>query len=182
MQIPESPQAAQSAIGQTSPQAAQSAIGQRTSPASNRSVAGLFALIFAMLAFALAFFTDWGSYLNQPLPKPITEQVTDAASAAAGSVKDRVLGWFEEAQVAAPAVAAPEIDWNKRGKAASVLTAVFAILLASFAFVRREDDRMITVSLALAGSALAYQFVIKGLIALLAGLVIARVLGRFSRR
>jgi hypothetical protein len=150
-------------------------------PASQKSVAGFFALIFAMLAFSGAFLSDWGSYLNQPAPLSVTERAGAAASAAAGSIKERVLSVFEP-EAAPVEVLKPAVDWNKRGKAASVLLAVCAILLASFGFIRREDERVVTVSFALAGSALAYQFVIKGLIALLAGLLIASLLGRMARR
>jgi hypothetical protein len=154
-----------------------------------RAITGALALCAAMLAFALAFLTDWGSYLNAPVPKTMVQSASDAASGAAGAVKERVLGWFEEqaktppaaTAAAAAAAAAPEVDWNKRGKGVSVLLAVSAILLASLAFVRREPERLIGTAFALAGAALAYQFVLKGLVALASGLLIAAVLAR-SRR
>ena len=146
--------------------------------------AGLVALSFAMLAFALAFLTDWSSYLAAPVPKTMVQSATDAATGAAVAVKDRVAGWFEDAP--AVAVAPPEadtaIDWNKRGKGVSVLLAVSAILLATLGFVRHESERLIASALALAGAALAYQFVLKGLVAMAAGLIIAGICARSSRR
>jgi hypothetical protein len=155
----------------------------------------LAALIFAMAAFALAFSTDYASYLNARPPKSILQNATDAAktaaTGAAGAVQEKVKSWFDDAPIVAPSPAEPdrEIDWNKRGIAVSVFLAVAAILLASVAFVRTEADhpralissRAQSVALALAGAALAYQFVLKGLIALAAGLLIAGVLGRHTR-
>ena len=146
--------------------------------------AGLLALSFAMLAFALAFLTDWSSYLSAPAPKTMVQSATDAATGAAVAVKDRVAGWFVDAP---PAVVTPPevvaaIDWNKRGKGVSVLLAVSAILLATLGFVRHESERMIASALALAGAALAYQFVLKGLVAIAAGLIIAGICARATRR
>jgi hypothetical protein len=150
-----------------------------------RRACGMLALTLAMLAFALAFLTDWGSYLNAPVPKTLVESASDAASGAAARVKDRVSGWFEDAPVPAPVTAgttASGIDWNKRGKGIAVLLAVGAILLSAAGFVRHEPGRLITTALALSGAALAYQFVIKALIAMVAGLLIAAVLGRGARK
>jgi hypothetical protein len=148
-----------------------------------RAIAGATALCAAMLAFALAFLTDWSSYLTAPAPKTMVQSATDAASSAAGAVKERVLGWFEEEAKTPPSVAAvqADVDWNKRGKGASVLLAVTAIMLASLAYVRREPERLIGTAFALAGAALAYQFVLKGLVALASGLLIAAVLSRPSK-
>ncbi len=148
-------------------------------PVARRAHAGILALALAMLAFALAFLTDWGSYLNAPLPKTLVQNAADVASGAATRVKDRVSSWFEDAPVMAAAPdAAPAVDWSKRGKGISVLLAVSAILLAALGFVRHEPGRLITTALALSGAALAYQFVIKALVAITAGLLIAAVLGR----
>ena len=147
--------------------------------------AGLLALSFAMLAFALAFLTDWSSYLSAPAPKTIVQSATDAATGAAGALKDRVAGWFEDAPVVVasqPEVVVDTIDWNKRGKGISVLLAVSAILLATLGFVRHEPERLIASALALAGAALAYQFVLKGLVAMAAGLIIAGICARATRR
>ena len=153
-------------------------------PPKRVKAAGLCALSFAMLAFALAFLTDWSSYLSAPAPKTMVQSATDAATGAAGAVKDRVSSWFEDAPV--PVVNPPEvvtmIDWNKRGKGVSVLLAVSAILLATLGFVRHEPGRLIASALALAGAALAYQFVLKGLVAMAAGLIIAGICARASPR
>jgi hypothetical protein len=150
------------------------------SPSPVRASASSAGLCAAMVAFALAFLTDWGSYLNAPAPKTMVQSATDAASGAAGAVKEHVLGWFEQDSKKPPSGAAvpADVDWNKRGKGASVLLAVSAILLASLAFVRREPERLIGTAFALAGAALAYQFVLKGLVALASGLLIAAVLAR----
>jgi type IV secretory pathway VirJ component len=164
-----------------------------------------------MLAFALAFVTDYSSYLNAPVPKSFTQISIDAASGAAKSTAARVKDFFaDEPEIAAvETVAVVAIDWNKRGKGLSVLFAVAAILLAVIAFVRNESqvarsavdkpesqvarsavdedqpvaaanknmtERAIVASLALAGAALAYQFVLKGLLALAVGLIIAALL------
>ena len=152
------------------------------SPKSAKA-AGLLALTFAMLAFALAFLTDWSSYLSAPAPKTIVQSATDAASGAAVALKDRVTGWFDDAPViASPPEVVDTIDWNKRGKGISVLLAVSAILLATLGFVRHEPERLIATALALAGAALAYQFVLKGLVAMAAGLIIAGICARATRR
>ena len=154
-----------------------------SSPKSAKA-AGLLALTFAMLAFALAFLTDWSSYLSAPAPKTIVQSATDAATGAAVAVKDRVAGWFDDAPavVASPPEVVDTIDWNKRGKGISVLLAVSAILLATLGFVRHEPERLIASALALAGAALAYQFVLKGLVAMAAGLIIAGICARATRR
>jgi hypothetical protein len=139
--------------------------------------AALCALAFAMTAFALAFVTDYSSYLNSPPPKSLTEVSIDAASGAAKSTAARVRDFFQDDdEPAATPKKEVDIDWNKRGIGISVLLAVASILLAAIAFVRQESERAIAASLALAGAALAYQFVLKGLIALVAGLLIASLL------
>ena len=150
-----------------------------------RSYFGALAMVMAMLAFALAFLTDWSSYLSAHEPKSIVSSAKEMASDAAGSVKERVLGLFKEDEPAQTPVAvavAPEIDWKTRGKGFSVLLAVSAVLLASVGFVRRENGRLITAAMALASAALAYQFVIKGLLAMFAGLMVAAVLGFSARK
>ena len=156
-----------------------------STPPKPAKAAGLLALSFAMLAFALAFLTDWSSYLSAPAPKTMVQSATDAATGAAVAVKDRVAGWFDVAPPAA-VVSQPEvvteIDWNKRGKGVSVLLAVSAILLATLGFVRHEPGRLIASALALAGAALAYQFVLKGLVAMAAGLIIAGICARAARK
>ena len=154
------------------------------SAASIRSYFGGLAMALAMLAFALAFLTDWSSYLSANEPKSLVSSAKEIATDAAGSAKERVLGWFKDEQPPATPTpnAAPEIDWKTRGKGASVLLAVCAVLLASVGFVRRENGRLITAAMALASAALAYQFVIKGLLAMFAGLMVAAVLGFTARR
>jgi len=154
-----------------------------STPPKQAKAAGLLALSFAMLAFALAFLTDWSSYLAAPAPKTMVQSATDAAAGAAVAMKDRVAGWFEEAPavVASAPEAVAAIDWNKRGKGISVLLAVSAILLATLGFVRHEPGRLIASALALAGAALAYQFVLKGLVAMAAGLIIAGICARTAR-
>lgn len=149
-----------------------------------RSYFGGLAMAMAMSAFALAFLTDWSSYLSANEPKSLVSSAKEMATNAAGSAKERVLGWFkdDEPTVAPPVEKAPEIDWKTRGKGASVLLAVCAVLLASLGFVRRENPRLITAAMALASAALAYQFVIKGLLAMFAGLMVAAVLGFTSRK
>jgi hypothetical protein len=147
-----------------------------------RGVFGMLALALAMLAFGLAFLTDWSSYLNAPVPKTLVQKASDAATSTASAVSERVSRWFDSAPPASEAAGqsaepAP-IDWNKRGKAVCVLLAVSSILFASIGFVRHEPERLIATALALSGAALAYQFVLKGLIALGAGLLIAGVLAR----
>jgi|GEM_PF-5794062 len=155
-------------------------------PPKQAKAAGLLALSFAMLAFALAFLTDWSSYLSAPAPKTMVQSATDAATGAAVAVKDRVAGWFDSAPPAAavesPVEVVATIDWNKRGKGVSVLLAVSAILLATLGFVRHEPGRLIASALALAGAALAYQFVLKGLVAMTAGLIIAGICSRVARK
>ena len=150
-----------------------------------KQAAGLLALSFAMLAFGLAFLTDWSSYLSAPVPKTMVQTATDAATGAAVAMKDRVAGWFDSAPPAVPVAAPTEvvatIDWNKRGKGVSVLLAVSAVLLATLGFVRHEPGRLVASALALAGAALAYQFVLKGLVAMAAGLIIAGICSRAAR-
>jgi uncharacterized membrane protein YukC len=136
----------------------------------------LASLVFAMTAFALAFVTDYSSYLNAPAPKSLTEISIDAASGAAKSTASRVRDFFQDDETTKATAEVPKVDWKKRGIGISVLLAVTSILLASIAFVRQESDRAIVASLSLAGAALAYQFVLKGLIALTVGLLIASLL------
>ena len=156
-----------------------------STPTKQAKAAGLLALSFAMLAFALAFLTDWSSYLSAPAPKTMVQTATDAATGAAVAMKDRVAGWFDSAPptvaVANPTEVVATIYWNKRGKGISVLLAVSAILLATLGFVRHEPGRLIASALALAGAALAYQFVLKGLVAMAAGLIIAGICARAAR-
>jgi hypothetical protein len=144
-------------------------------PAPPKSYAGALALLCAMLAFAASFLTDWGGELNQPPPKSWRETATETASSVTDSVKSWVAG---DAPVVVPVAPPnkPTVDWAKRARSLSVLTAVLGVLLAAFAYVRREDERKISTALALAGAALAYHLVLKGLIALLAGLAIATLL------
>ena len=149
-----------------------------------RSYFGGLAMALAMFAFALAFLTDWSSYLSANEPKSLVVSAKEMATDAAGNVKDRVLGLFQndEPALTPPPAAAAEIDWKTRGKGVSVLLAVSAVLLASVGFVRRENARLITAAMALASAALAYQFVIKGLLAMFAGLMVAAVLGISARK
>ncbi|MET0151675.1 MAG: hypothetical protein ABW298_03560 [Candidatus Binatia bacterium] len=135
---------------------------------------GWAGLAFGVVALALAILPGWVAPLYDPPSKPIPQQATDWL----GELKDKTVAAIRMKSVPPPASEFHNPWRDPRIELGSLLLAFAALVLGIIAFVRREDQRMVACTVALAAGAIAgAHFLIAVMVlafAVLVGAILAR--------
>lgn len=143
---------------------------EEESCAKKKASFGLAALILGMVAFAGSVGHFW---LGPIAPPPVLE---DTIADKAVKIRDRVVAKLKGDTTSSPARAASAWDADRTALAAIACTSVLAILLSVVAFVRHEPIRMVGGAAALGGSALALQYLVIAIGAIVIAIILAAVL------
>lgn len=138
-----------------------------------RSFAALLALLLGMLAFIGSVAHFWLGPINPP-PK-----LEDSIAEEAVKIRDKVVAKLKGEDVPAETY---KLDWDadRIAMAAIASFGALAILLAVVGFVRHEPLRMVGSAAALGAIALALQYLIVAIGAIIFAIIIAAVLGGLS--
>lgn len=130
-------------------------------------IVGILALSSALFSFFVGPFSE---------PPAIEEVVADKAV----DIKNAIVAKIKGEKYKAPEKQKESFDIDKVIQITVIAGGLIALILGSVAFVNREDKRMCIVALSFGGAAIAFQYVVIALGAILFVILLAVVLNQMG--